>query len=462
MKIPFIGPSYTLRVRSADLQRAVNMFVSAVESGTGKSPAILQSIPGLTLFGDLGAEIRGMNFSKERLFAAAGGALYEVNAAGVGASLGALTTISGVMSLDANRTQLIAVDGTNGYVLTFATNVLQNITAPYFLGSYQVQVLDNRAIFVQPETDQFYISAFGDATTGNVLEIATAESNPDKIVGHIVDHEQVLFFGTSGAEIWDNTGGTDFPLTKNKSAQIQTGCAAAFTIAQLDNTIYWLGRDDHGAGIVWRLSGYTPVRVSTQAVEEKLQTSSNISQSRAYTYQQDGHSFYCLQCPGVETTWCYDVGTRAWHERAEFTDGVLSQHRGTCHVYAFGKHLIGTATGKIYSYEPTVNTNGGDTLLRDRISPHLATPGLDKITMNSFQVDCNTGDGLPTGQAAQMMIRYSKNGGETYSSWRYVSLGEAGRVTRARILRLGQGRDWVWQVRCTDDVPFNIVGAIAA
>lgn len=461
MKIPFVGGSYNLRTRRADVQRSVNLFPTAVESTPGK--AELRSVPGLVQFANLVEEVRGFCVAQGRLFAVAGATLYEVDSLGVGTSRGTLLTTTGAVSMDNNRTQLILMDGSNGYTLTLLSNTFQTISNSAFYGSDRVVVTAGRAVLVRTGTDTFYYTAIDNALSFDALDFATAESSPDGIVTHLVDHGQLFLFGELGCEVWDNTGGTDFTFARNTGANIETGCAAALSAQKLDNTIFWVGQDEHGAGIVWKMQGYTPIRISTAAVEQAIQASTDISGAVAYTYQQDGHSFYVLQVPGLETTWVYDAGAGAWHERAEFVDGVYTQHRGTCHVYAYGKNLVGTATGKIYEYDPDVNVNGSDVLCRDRVSPHLDAPSKSKMELNSFQVDCNTGDGLSSGQAAQMMLRYSKNGGQTWSSWRYVSLGEVGRwSTRAKILRLGKGRDWVFQARCTDDVPFSIVGADAA
>lgn len=46
----FVGPSYQLNARKADVQRAVNLFVVQNEAAGGKSVAYLDSIPGLTEF----------------------------------------------------------------------------------------------------------------------------------------------------------------------------------------------------------------------------------------------------------------------------------------------------------------------------------------------------------------------------------------------------------------------------
>jgi hypothetical protein len=51
----FVGPSYHLNHRKADVQRAVNLMPVAHEVGGGKSVAYLDSVPGLRTFSTAGA-----------------------------------------------------------------------------------------------------------------------------------------------------------------------------------------------------------------------------------------------------------------------------------------------------------------------------------------------------------------------------------------------------------------------
>ncbi len=46
----FVGPSYHLNHRKADVQRTVNMFTVKTEAPGGKAVAYLDSIPGLRVF----------------------------------------------------------------------------------------------------------------------------------------------------------------------------------------------------------------------------------------------------------------------------------------------------------------------------------------------------------------------------------------------------------------------------
>jgi hypothetical protein len=70
------------------------------------------------------------------------------------------------------------------------------------------------------------------------------------------------------------------------------------------------------------------------------------------------------------------------------------------------------------------------------------------------------GFGVDGQSEAQVMMRYSDDGGFSWSNWRTATLGAVGeKQARARFLRCGSARDRVWQVRCTDDTPFAIVAA---
>jgi hypothetical protein len=119
----------------------------------------------------------------------------------------------------------------------------------------------------------------------------------------------------------------------------------------------WLGSGTSGDRIVWRANGYTPERVSTHAVEYALGHAPRIDDAIAWTYQQEGHTFYVLYVPslatvrGFATTWVYDVATQTWHERALWDSVRLDwqPHLGRCHAYGFGRHLVGDRTsGAIY------------------------------------------------------------------------------------------------------------------
>ncbi|MFE1676613.1 hypothetical protein ACFMJE_18460, partial [Acinetobacter baumannii] len=84
--------------------------------------------------------------------------------------------------------------------------------------------------------------------------------------------------------------------------------------------------------IVYRAVGYTGKRISTHAIEYAIQSYSTITDAIAFTYQQEGHSFYVLTFPTADKTWVFDVSTELWHERAGFVDGEFTRHRAQCQM----------------------------------------------------------------------------------------------------------------------------------
>ena len=97
-------------------------------------------------------------------------------------------------------------------------------------------------------------------------ERARAEGAPDQLISVNVDHREAWLFGTGTTEVWYNAGTADFPLQRIQGAFNELGCAAVYSVAKLDNTLFWLGADARGRGIVYQATGYRGERISTHAV----------------------------------------------------------------------------------------------------------------------------------------------------------------------------------------------------
>lgn len=404
------------------------------------------------------------NDDRTALYVVRGALLELVRRDGTRQELGRLRTRTGFVDMKIGVQQMVIVDGPNGYVLTLSTNQFQRITSPAWRGSPRVGYVDGYFIFTDPRTGVFYISAIEDAATLDTLDFATASSSPDDLIAGIDDHGEMWLFGSKTVEVWRDVGNADFPFAKQPGATMQTGLMGAFTVCSLDNTLYWLGTDKNGGGVVWRAQGYQPQRVSTKAVDEALQAAirggADMTKAIAHAYQQDGHSFYALSVPGVSTTWVYDVGVGQWHERGEFALGDFLPHRAQHHAYCYGKNLVGGADGRVFELDPKAFNNAGDPLVRERTSPHYADPSMQKIKFGPFQLDCTVGKGRPDGLPPQLMLSTSDDGGETWGTWRTTSLGEVGRTKqKAQFLQNGAACDRVWRVRVADDVEFSITSA---
>jgi hypothetical protein len=459
--LPFVGPSYTLATRQASSQRAVNLYLQAMETPS-KAGVIMRAVPGLALFASLGAEIRGAIEAAGRCFFVAGGSLYELASDGTATSRGSLLTTTGNVGMAWGTTQLVIVDGANGYVFTLSSNVFAQITDTDFPGSDRVDYLDGFFLLKAPGTQQFYVTAIDDASNIDALDFASAESTPDDIVAHVTVNQRVYLLGELVTEVWFNSGNEDFPLSRSSGETIDVGCIAAWSVVKADAGLLWIGRDLNGSGIVYKASGGPPSRISTVAVEEALQASTNLAGAVAYVYQDHGQTFYAINAPGVASTWVYEVATNAWHERCDLDgDGQFIAHRATHHVFALGLHLVGDADGKVYRMDRTLNTFDGDARVCERTSPNDAAPLRDLKSHSAFVLDCLTGEAASGAPMAE--LSWSNDGGATFGNPVERSAGALGnRYQRLVWRRLGRSRDRVWRVRFSADAPFAIVSGEAA
>jgi len=451
------GPSYSLRNRKADCQRRINWFSCGIESGTGKggAAAYLKQVPGKRQLAGCGSVFRGLKEANDSLYAVVDDKLFQISSTWSATELGTLATVSGPVRMKENTTQLCVTDGPNGYVWDFEARTFATITSGAWLGSNGVDTLDGYGIFSDPDTSRWYISANQDFLTLNALQFASAEGAPGDIVAFIVKHRELILMQTRTSEVWYNSGGADFTFARNDGAAIEVGCAAPYSLVKMAGVAVWLGRDEDGAGIVFAMQGYVPERISNFALEEQLGalTEAQIYAATAYTYHQEGQTFYCLNVPGLATTWVYELSTKMWHERGEYVGGVWQQDIATCHAYAYGKHVVGGSNGVLYQLDPTYHQGALGELVRELISPHNAQANGARVRFGSVQIDCNVGSGKSDSSAAQIMLRSSNDGGLTYGNWRYLSLGAVGEYqARARATMLGSAKDRVWQIRCTDPV----------
>jgi hypothetical protein len=496
MKTPILGAAYVARSVNAAANRCVNLFPEVVPEG-GKEPAFLQRCPGLELVAIVGAgPIRGMWKFGDFLYVASGGKLYRVDGNYAITELG-LINGSGPVSMADNGVQLFVACNPDAFIYNANTGVFAQVTDPDFPGAVSVGYLDSYFVFNEPDSQRVWVTSLLDGTAIDPLDFASAEGNPDNIVSLMVDHREVWLFGNNTVEVWYNAGAADFPLARIEGAFMETGCLAPYSVAKLDNSVFWLGSDARGNGIVYRNQGYNAQRVSTHAVEWQIQQYAVLNDAIGYSYQQDGHSFYVLTFPTAQATWVFDVATGLWHERA-YWDGVqYRRHRSNCQANFNGQVLVGDwETGFIYAFsQDTYNDNGqAQRWLRSWRALPTGQNTLKRTAHHTLQLDCESGVGAGTvstfflltensvnlttesglqlvtslvsltdGANPQVMLRWSDDGGHTWSNEHWASMGRVGeygkRVIWRRLGMTTKLRDRVYEISGSDPVKIAIMGA---
>ncbi len=467
MKSPILGSSYVARSVNAADNRMVNLYPEAIPEG-GKEAGFLSRAPGLRLLGVAGdGPCRGMWQFGNYGYVVSGEKLYRIDSLWTVTELGTVTG-SGPVSMSDNGTQLFVACNPDGFIYNASNGSFQQIVDPDFPGAVTVGYIDGYFVFNAPDSQRFYVTAILDGTDIDSLDFASAEGSPDGLVSLIVDHREVWLFGTNSVEVWYDAGTPDFPLARIQGAFNEIGCAATYSVAKLDNGLFWLGADARGQGVVYRANGYTGQRVSTHAVEWQIQQYGSLSDAIGYTYQQDGHAFYVLNFPSANATWVYDVATNAWHERAGFAYGRFTRHRGNCQMAFNSEIVIGDyESGNFYAFDMTEYADNGQIQkwLRSWRALPTGQNNLKRTAQHSLQLDCETGVGITTGQGSdpQVMLRWSDDGGHTWSNEHWRSMGRIGEYGYRTIWRrLGMTlklRDRVYEVSGTDPVKIAIMGA---
>lgn len=462
MKAGVVGGSSQQSSLPFDAQRTVNLY--AVLDQEGKEPASLYSRPGNATFATLGSGPGrgGFNATNGRAFEVSGSEFYEISSAGVGTLRGSLLTSSDDITIAENGLQMAICDEKDLYIFTYATNVFTRVVSVNLPSAASVVFLDGYFIVNRSFTSGiFQISSPYDGLTWAALDFATAESSPDSLLRVAAIFGQLWLFGDLSIEPWNNTGNATFPFQRvNSSARLSVGVAAHASVLELDNTAFWVGKDVFGTGIVYKADGFSPQRISTEAIELRIQSASSIDTIKAMAYQEAGHVFYILTGGGMETALVYDISTRLWTEWAWFNSfGQYELPRANALFNAFGKTLaLDRVSGKIYHQSAAYYSDAGDEIARDRIFTHIFDSG-NPFLIKNLTVNFETGVGNSTVAEPKAMLYLSRDGGRTFYTYYESAMGKIGDfLARVVFWRLGRHRQCTFRVRVTDAVKVVMTG----
>ena len=375
-----------------------------------------------------------------------------------------------------------------------------------FSGANTVDIIDNYFVYNDPGTQKWGSSDTLSPVSPNT-SYSLKDGAPDNLVSLIVDHREVYLLGEASSEVWVDVGAVPFPFQRIPGTSTQHGIAAVFSVARLGNSFAYVSRNIRGEGQIMQMNGYIPQRISTHAVENSL-AGQYINDAIAWTYQLEGHECYVVTFPSIGNglTWVYDGTTQMWHKWLYVNNSNQYQrHRGNCCSVFQGMILVGDyQNGKVYMLDRNNYTDDGQEIRRVRRAPHLVSD-LQRQYFDEFQIQFQPGVGttgfsvqsttqlqtlqspytIPGGGVLtigpndivylgqlsainpsdtttypQAMLRWSNDGGSTWSNEHWVTIGQMGKYkNRAIWRRLGTARDRIFEVAISDPVKAVIVSA---
>jgi len=385
------------------------------------------------------------------------------------------------------------------YALNFS--VMPTSDGP-FNAANTVDIVDNYFVYNKPNSQQWAASNPLSPIT-NSLSFSSKDGAPDNLVSLIVDHREVYLLGEASSEVWVDVGSFPFPFQRIPGTSTQHGIAAKFSMSRVGNSFAYVSRNIRGQAQIMMMNGYIPQRISNHAVENTL-TDKYIDDAIAWTYQLEGHECYVVSFPTLDLTWVYDIATEMWHKWLWVdNDNIYHRHRGNCASLFQGQVMVGDySNGQIYQLDKLNYTDNGQNIRRLRRAPHVVTD-LQRQYLEELQIQFQPGVGttglssatqgtfisspyyiaptnflivaptetvilglkneislLTTTTYPQAMLRWSSDGGSTWSNEHWVTIGQAGKYkNRAIWRRLGWSRDRVFEVVVTDPVNAVIISA---
>jgi len=499
----FVGPAYIASNIMQDNQALINWFVEIDQTDGAKVARALLGCPGsadmgntyavgpargfhvlpggasaVAVFGNTAVLITVKQYTN---FSTTAQAVQVNRPSFTYTYIGTLNTGSGAVGIrDNGAGQICAiVDGPYLYYYNFITKVFNISADPNFLGSNFICEIDGWFVFCKPNSQTFYTSPlyWNGSTAFDATYFALKDNASDNIVAMIENNRELWLVGENTTEIWYNAGGQYFPFSRLQGTMIQNGCGASQSISRWSGGLVWLAKSERGNNDILVTQGYQVKNIANPFISQLLDTYPVISDASAYVYNEEGHEFYVLSFPTQDITWCYDFSTGFWHQRASFNqaDGQFHQCRASAAMNFQGMIITGDYQfGYVYWQTRKVYKDRNNPLVALRRTPHVWDKSdRNRVRYKRIQVEFTPGSALQATVAntnlygtpitvinPQASLRWSDDGGQTWGNEHLAPIGTAGNTkTRTIWRKLGIARDRVFELRVSDPVNRDIVGA---
>jgi len=441
------------------LIRLVNCYSEPTKGGPSK--AIRTRRPGLTHLATLGTgpilrTFQEPGFLNNAYFNVSGGQFY-MN-----------TTLLGDVSYS-NNPRMCGSNGQLSLVVGGALYIYQN-------GVFEVQatfddgysllpplsacvVLYNITLYSVAGSNECFFSSVGNAAVINAANFSSAQTDPSNIVEMAVLAEEVYFFKETAVEIWDFSCQLTAPFSESPGRTYARGCASQGSVVKQDNALFWEG-DDH---VIYR-TGAVPIRVSTSFIEDELWAEAEAGGSTlAFASNIVGHAFYVITLQASGKTYAYDCQTQLWAQWGTgfFEETDVGPFVGqTSSGYGTGQLIGSSVDGRVWITNPDAQEDD-TTPIQCVIGGALWFQG-GKQRCNNVSLQAVRGQGTPATPNPQVALRYSDDGGQTFSSWWFQPFGGVGQhKTKStwRALGLMQQPGRLFEIRMADPVNFTVQSA---
>jgi hypothetical protein len=409
-------------------------MIPSVDSLGGKNPLIMQGWPGLRLWCKPGptAEVRAFDIWDGYKYAIIGEGVYKILLTDHSATkIGTISSSAGDAWIGHNANgQMLIVAGGVGYIYIRSTSVFSlasSLDANFPANVNSVAFLDNYAIVTQSGTaGRLWYSGVNDLTSWVATDYVTAERNPDDGLCLIADHGELIVGGAKSFEFFYDSGELEATFRRRTEAYQEVGIGSGKSIVAIDNSIYFL--DDQKN--VRLMQGYNTAIISTDAIANEISGLSETSDAKGMAFILGGKVLYILTFPKANRTFAYNQtdSTKAqkhlWFELQSYPVKTANKWRGNCAIQNGSTIYIGDfENGNIYTLETSEYQDNSQPLKWVCTTQAVYDTKNEKMIFHDEVI--LTGESgyqdVPT-----VIMRYSDNNGNTWSSELFETFGEIG------------------------------------
>jgi hypothetical protein len=448
----------------------VNLYPEGDKSGY----KTLRKCEGLTLFATLplGPVRSEPLVNSGYVYVVSGSTLYRADENGVVETLGVVNG-TGRAKLAANSradiltganiNQILILNGSGvGYIHTEADGVVA-ISDVDFSNSSSVTVLDERFWLARDNSNEFFGSDTSDGTSYNPLTFESATESPDEVLAVMQKKSALWVIGGEKIEYWQGFNDATVPLRKVKGGTSEYGTLNTDTVAEVNDFFAFLADDR----TVRLMNGTQLAELSDLDFQLKIKGNGTATLpgfdviDDAYGFFVDGpvHSIYYITFPTEKYTIGFDIKTGMSHRRESEGLGYWRVNGSA----KFGTKIIcGDSTeGKLWTLD-TSNRTENDGLIRTKlITPSISFP--HNVTISDIEIDMEVAQTSDPTADPQVMVYYTKDGGNTWIQKGNISVGKYGnhefRAPLRNFGRLVRNKEFALRLETTDDIGVQYYGA---
>lgn len=469
-RFQFIGGAYQGDTQEQDPQECVNLLYKPNAWG-GKNALV--SRPGLKQFCDTGnkAEVRGLCDYDNVLYAVVGDKLFSISRSGVATEITSgnkIVSKTGLVTMAVGLGYVVIADGTYGYVYSVTKNeitILSRESPHWFLGGNSIDFLNSKWISAIPDSNRFTYSEVSNpknympesSTSPSYMGILEPEGD---IVRIIVDKGEIVVFKKKGIEFVEHMPGDVYDYRLRTGTSMSVGILTGNSVTRANNTFYWIGDDFN----VYMANGYSPSVISVPQISRKFSEYETVSDAFMLSYTIDSTTYLQITFPTEQKTWLYDVATQLWTNLSSWQDYSSAQgrHRANCYCWFNRKHLVGDyRNGRIYEMSYDYHDDDGQSLQWKRVCPVLDNSN-ELFTITEMEIELSAGTATRTGSGSnpKLIMKYSVDGGHTWSKNIEAGVGERGEYDKRVIFGpCGTSRSFIFEVYGSDPIKWVFTGA---